>query len=100
MVSLLSLRRCRNWQTSKTKDLVPAMACGFKSHSPHTAAVAKQPPFHLKLHTGRGGGTADAHGSGPCASDGVRVQIPFSAFWKDLGKTEVFLYFKPFYACS
>ena len=27
-------RRCRNWQTSKTKDLVGAISCGFKSHSP------------------------------------------------------------------
>ena len=29
------LRKCRNWQTSKTKDLVAAMSCGFKSHLPH-----------------------------------------------------------------
>ena len=29
------MRRCRNWQTSKTKDLVLATACGFKSHPPH-----------------------------------------------------------------
>ncbi len=30
-----SERRCRNWQTSKTKDLVLAITCGFKSHPPH-----------------------------------------------------------------
>ena len=29
------MRKCRNWQTSKTKDLVAAMSCGFKSHLPH-----------------------------------------------------------------
>ena len=29
------MRKCWNWQTGKTKDLVPAMACGFKSHLPH-----------------------------------------------------------------
>ena len=29
------MRKCRNWQTSKTKDLVLATACGFKSHLPH-----------------------------------------------------------------
>ena len=29
------LRKCRNWQTSKTKDLVLAITCGFKSHLPH-----------------------------------------------------------------
>ena len=29
-----------------------------------------------------GGGTADTHASGACASSGVRVQIPFSASWK------------------
>ena len=34
-ISYAKLRKCRNWQTSKTKDLVPAMACGFKSHFPH-----------------------------------------------------------------
>ena len=32
-------RKCRNWQTSKTKDLVPAMACGFKSHLPQRAGT-------------------------------------------------------------
>ena len=29
------LRKCRNWQTSKTKDLVAFVPCGFKSHLPH-----------------------------------------------------------------
>ena len=29
------LRKCRNWQTSKTKDLVMLTSCGFKSHLPH-----------------------------------------------------------------
>ena len=29
------MRKCRNWQTSKTKDLVVAIPCGFKSHLPH-----------------------------------------------------------------
>ena len=29
------LRKCRNWQTSKTKDLVVDTPCGFKSHLPH-----------------------------------------------------------------
>ena len=28
-------RKCRNWQTSKTKDLVVDTPCGFKSHLPH-----------------------------------------------------------------
>ena len=32
---LTQMRKCRNWQTSKTKDLVAAMSCGFKSHLPH-----------------------------------------------------------------
>ena len=30
-----SARKCRNWQTSKTKDLVVDTPCGFKSHLPH-----------------------------------------------------------------
>ena len=29
------MRKCRNWQTSKTKDLVMLTSCGFKSHLPH-----------------------------------------------------------------
>ncbi len=31
----MSMRKCRNWQTSKTKDLVAFELCGFKSHLPH-----------------------------------------------------------------
>lgn len=31
------MRKCRNWQTSKTKDLVMVTSCGFKSHLPHSA---------------------------------------------------------------
>ena len=30
-------RKCRNWQTSKTKDLVTARSCGFKSHLPQAS---------------------------------------------------------------
>ena len=57
-------RKCRNWQTSKTKDLVVVTSCGFKSHLPHDAEVAE---------------LADAHGSGPCDSNIMRVQVPSSA---------------------
>ena len=31
------MRKCRNWQTSKTKDLVVVTSCGFKSHLPQEA---------------------------------------------------------------
>ena len=31
---LTAMRKCRNWQTSKTKDLVIAISCGFKSNLP------------------------------------------------------------------
>ena len=31
---LRDARKCRNWQTSKTKDLVVGTPCGFKSHLP------------------------------------------------------------------
>ena len=34
-LKLNGLRKCRNWQTSKTKDLVVVTLCGFKSHLPH-----------------------------------------------------------------
>ena len=34
----------------------------------------------------RSGGMADAHGSGPCGSNTVWVQVPSSALWKkDVG---------------
>ncbi len=33
------MRKCRNWQTSKTKDLVMVTSCGFKSHLPHLTLV-------------------------------------------------------------
>ena len=33
------MRKCRNWQTSKTKDLVAAMSCGFKSHLPQVSVL-------------------------------------------------------------
>ena len=29
------MRKCWNWQTGKTKDLVSVTTCGFKSHLPH-----------------------------------------------------------------
>ena len=32
--SIRDARKCRNWQTSKTKDLVVGTPCGFKSHLP------------------------------------------------------------------
>ena len=34
-VPIRNARKCRNWQTSKTKDLVVGTPCGFKSHLPH-----------------------------------------------------------------
>ena len=58
------MRECWNWQTGKTKDLVGVCSCGFKSHLPHDAEVAE---------------LADAHGSGPCESNLMRVQVPSSA---------------------
>ena len=58
------MRECWNWQTGKTKDLVGVCSCGFKSHLPHDAEVAE---------------LADAHGSGPCGSNTVRVQVSSSA---------------------
>ena len=35
------MRKCRNWQTSKTKDLVVVTPCGFKSHLPQEKRQAK-----------------------------------------------------------
>ena len=60
-----SKRECWNWQTGKTKDLVGVCSCGFKSHLPQWAEVAE---------------LADAHGSGPCDGNIMRVQVPSSAW--------------------
>ena len=38
------MRKCRNWQTSKTKDLVVVTPCGFKSHLPQ---YEKKVVFHI-----------------------------------------------------
>ena len=35
------MRKCRNWQTSKTKDLVMVTSCGFKSHRRQLFLVAE-----------------------------------------------------------
>ena len=43
------MRKCRNWQTSKTKDLVLATACGFKSHLPHEKRESKDSLFSSLL---------------------------------------------------
>ena len=40
-------RKCRNWQTSKTKDLVVVTPCGFKSHLPHYNEPSKKLGFLL-----------------------------------------------------
>ena len=39
------MRKCRNWQTSKTKDLVAVMSCGFKSHLPHSIFLLQSLEF-------------------------------------------------------
>ena len=35
------MRKCWNWQTGKTKDLVLVLACGFKSHLPQCLKRAR-----------------------------------------------------------
>ncbi len=65
-----AMRKCRNWQTSKTKDLVTAMSCGFKSHLPHSvSSICNAGMAEL----------ADAYGSGPYGSNTMRVQVSFPA---------------------
>ena len=43
------MRKCRNWQTSKTKDLVLATACGFKSHLPHEKRESEDSLFSFLI---------------------------------------------------
>ena len=40
------MRKCWNWQTGKTKDLVSDTTCGFKSHLPHLS------PGKFKVYQG------------------------------------------------
>ena len=40
-VLIRHMRKCRNWQTSKTKDLVVVTPCGFKSHLPQLSSGIK-----------------------------------------------------------
>ena len=46
---LKQMRKCRNWQTSKTKDLVVAIPCGFKSHLPHEEEALKFRILNLRV---------------------------------------------------
>ena len=58
------MRECWNWQTGQTKDLVVIAIVWVQVPSPAYAEVAE---------------LADAHGSGPCGSDTVRVRVSSSA---------------------
>ena len=40
-INIGNARKCRNWQTSKTKDLVVGTPCGFKSHLPQSGREQK-----------------------------------------------------------
>ena len=40
-------RKCWNWQTGKTKDLVHVFACGFKSHLPQDLRQVERPAFFI-----------------------------------------------------
>ena len=68
------MRKCWNWQTGKTKDLVPAMACGFKSHLPHYIT-------NIRGDYAGVAELADAQASGACGSNIVWVQVPSPAFF-------------------
>ena len=59
------MRKCRNWQTSKTKDLVII------------AIVWVQVPSSA---VSRSGGMADAQASGACSRKAVWVQVPSPAY--------------------
>ena len=47
-------RKCRNWQTSKTKDLVMLTSCGFKSHLPHEQKGSTRKSWSFFRSCGRG----------------------------------------------
>ena len=89
-----AMRKCRNWQTSKTKDLVTAMSCGFKSHLPHSvSSICNAGMAEL----------ADAYGSGPYGSNTMRVQVSFPASIMErpgLQKSVLFSYDRKFHFLS
>ncbi len=49
-----NMRKCWNWQTGKTKDLVGVFSCGFKSHLPQyfkvreTLMLLRFPAFYCQ----------------------------------------------------
>ena len=48
-INIGNARKCRNWQTSKTKDLVVGTPCGFKSHLPQLNREQKCSRFFCAL---------------------------------------------------
>ena len=41
------MRKCWNWQTGKTKDLVSVTTCGFKSHLPQIKRTSNRMSFFI-----------------------------------------------------
>ena len=68
------LRKCRNWQTSKTKDLVSIALVWVQVPSSALSVKALSHAGMAEL--------ADAQASGACGSNVVRVQVPFPALQK------------------
>ncbi len=46
---IVRMRKCWNWQTGKTKDLVSDTTCGFKSHLPQVKSLVNTGLF-LFMH--------------------------------------------------
>ncbi len=74
------LRKCRNWQTSKTKDLVAARSCGFKSHLPHTESMDSVKKF---IQCAEVSELADEQDSGSCERYAREGSSPFFRMMTD-----------------
>ena len=74
IISIVESRKCRNWQTSKTKDLVAVRSCGFKSHLPHTESVTLYNNFIQFAEVSE---LADEQDSGSCERYAREGSSPF-----------------------
>ena len=76
--SIRDARKCRNWQTSKTKDLVVGTPCGFKSHLPQSNREQQCSRFFCALAI-RHARTRYSHDAESLFSSVLAVDWPYTA---------------------